>query len=116
MFTIERRGDVTIIVPTNDVERFDPSNLEDAAALATRPIRDQDGPMVVWDLSQVDYFGSSFLTLLLRCWRVVLLKGGQMALAGVSPRARELLHITSLDIVWPLYPTRAEAVESLQVD
>jgi anti-anti-sigma factor len=116
VFTIERRGGVTIISPTNDVERFDAVDLEDAADLVTHPIRGTRGPLVVWDLSQVDFFGSSFLTLLLRAWKVVLIGGGQMALAGVSPRAKELLHLTSLDMLWPLYKDRSEAIESLQAD
>jgi len=47
-------------------------------------------PLVV-DLSQVDYFGSVFLAVLLRCWKMVMAKGGTMALSGVSARARELL-------------------------
>lgn len=116
MFTIERRDGLTIISATNDVERFDSNDLEDAAALVTHPFRDEPGPLVLWDLSNVDYFGSSFLTLLLRSWKLIQVKGGQMALAGVSTRARELLHMTSLDILWPLYKDRAEAIESLQAD
>ena len=40
----------------------------------------------------------------------------QMVLAGVSDRARELLHLTSLDMVWPIYATRREAIEALEAD
>src|SRR5690606_9924059 len=80
------------------------------------PISQDAMPMVVVDLEGVDYFGSSFLSLLLRCWKAVLVKGGQMVLAGVSPRARELLRITSLDIVWPIYSDRSEALAALQSD
>jgi anti-anti-sigma factor len=69
---------------------------------------------VVIDLARVDYFGSAFLQLLLRCWNLVTkVKGGQMVLCRVSQRARELLHLTSLDIIWPIYATRAEAMEAL---
>ena len=39
-----------------------------------------------------------------------------MVLAGVSERARELLRITSLDMVWPIYTTRQEAMEALLAD
>ena len=42
--------------------------------------------------------------------------GGQMVLAGVSERARELLRITALDQIWPIYPGRREAIEALLVD
>ena len=36
-----------------------------------------------------------------------------MVLAGVSRRATELLHLTSLDMVWPIYADRREAIEAL---
>jgi len=116
LFTLERHGEVIIVVPTRMLESFDSSQLEDAADLLTDPLRSAIEPLVLVDLSEVDYFGSSFLTLLLRCWRVVQPKGGQMVLSGVSARARELLHLTSLDIVWPIYACRPEAIEALEAD
>jgi hypothetical protein len=39
-----------------------------------------------------------------------------MVLSGVSDRARELLHITSLDMVWPMYNDLREAIDALQAD
>jgi anti-anti-sigma factor len=71
---------------------------------------------VVFDLTAVDYFGSMFLALLLRCWKLVQSKGGEMVLAGVSDRAKELLRITALDMVWPMYGTPREAMEALLTD
>ncbi len=91
--------------------------LEDQAAeLIFDPIRRDAEPLIVFDLSQIDYFGSVFLGVLLRCWKMVQAKGGSMALACVSVRARELLHLTSLDFVWPIYESRREAVEALLAD
>ena len=37
----------------------------------------------------------------------------ELVLAGVSDRVRELLRLTSLDTLWALYATRAEALEAL---
>ncbi len=71
---------------------------------------------MVFDLSLVDYFGSMFLAMLLRCWKLVQARGGMMALAGVSARAKELLRLTSLDMVWPIYASRQEAMEALLAD
>ena len=76
------------------------------------PLRRQEMPLAVFDLSEVDYFGSMFLALLIRCWKLVSARGGMMALAGVSDRARELLRVTSLDMVWPIYANRREATFS----
>jgi len=116
VFTIERRGDLTVITANPVLESIAMGLEEQAADLIVEPLRHDPEPLLVFDLSQVDYFGSVFLGVLLRCWRLVQSKGGTMALAGVSVRARELLHLTSLDFVWPIYATRREAVEALIAD
>jgi anti-anti-sigma regulatory factor len=61
----------------------------------------------------VRYFGSAFITFLLRCHLPVKQTGGELVLAGVSARIRELLRTTQLDTLWALYDTRAEAIEAL---
>jgi len=112
-FTLERHGEITLIVGNSVLERLDPGLIDQATGVLLGLIRDQDNPLIVFDLEPVDFFGSSFLSLLLRCWKLVMVRGGQMALAGVSERARELLRITSLDMIWPIYASRREAIESL---
>jgi len=115
-FTIERHGDVTVITANAALERLAFGLEEQAAELILEPLKRQDNPMILFDLSQVDYFGSMFLALLIRCWKMVLGKGGSMALSGVTARTRELLRVTSLDIVWPIYDNRLEAMEALELD
>lgn len=115
-FTIEIHGELTLISATPALETLEFGLEEQAAAMIVEPLRHQENPLVVFDLSRVNYFGSMFLALLLRCWKLVQARGGMMALAGVSPHARELLRITSLDIVWPIYATRREAMEALLAD
>lgn len=115
-FTIERRGDLTVVTATPALESIAVGLEEQAAELIFDPIRNDAEPLIVFDLSQVDYFGSVFLGVLLRCWKMVQARGGTMALAGVSTRAKELLHLTSLDFVWAIYADRREAVEALLSD
>jgi len=107
---------VTLISATPALETLDFGLEEHAADLIMEPLRSQDGPLVVFDLSQVNYFGSMFLAVLLRCWKLALAQGGMMVLSGVSDHAKELLRITSLDMVWPMYATRREAMEALLAD
>jgi anti-anti-sigma factor len=114
--SIERHGDVTIMIPAPSLESVDPGLVEEAAELMLAPVRDDLEPLIVVDLSRVDYFGSTFLSVLLRCWKQSQAKGGLIVLAGVSKRARELLRVTSLDMVWPIYETRREAIEALEAD
>lgn len=116
VFTIERHGELFLFAATPALETLEFGLEEMAAELIIEPLRRQDAPLVVFDLSEVNYFGSVFLALLLRCWKVVQGKGGMMALAGVSDHARELLRLTSLDIVWPMYADRREAMDALLAD
>lgn len=115
-FMFERHGDVIVITANRALERLEFGLEEQAAELILKPLKRQENPLILFDLSQVDYFGSMFLALLIRCWKLVQSLGGSMALSGVSQRTRELLRITSLDMVWPIYDSRHEAMEALELD
>src|SRR5262245_33335385 len=116
VFTLERHGDLTIITATEALERMDFDIEEHVADMILKPLRRQENPLIVFDLSHADNFGSMFLALLIRCWKLALSQGGTMALSGVTDRARELLRVTALDTVWPIYDSRREAIEAMLLD
>lgn len=116
-FRIERHaGGILVIRPPEDVESLQWDLVESAAELVLDPIREQAVPLVVFELSEIDFFGSVFLSLLLRCWKIVATRSGTMALSGASDGARELLRLTALDTLWPIYDTLDEAIEMLNSD
>lgn len=115
-FTIERHGDVTVITATPALEKLAYRLEEQVADLILEPIRSEDNPLIVFDLSRVGNFGSMFLALLIRAWKLAVSHGGSMALSGVTERTRELLRVTSLDIVWPIYDNKNEAIAALELD
>jgi len=115
-FTMERHGDLFLYIATPALETIDAGLETQVAEVILSPLQRVAGPLVLFDLSAVNYFGSMFLTLLIRCWKLTSAKGGMMALTGVSPQAKELLHMTSLDMLWPIYTTRREAMEALLSD
>lgn len=112
-FTVRRHGEVVIIEASPALDGMASEMFDLVGPLVLDHLSGQVAPQVVVDLHRLDYFGSAFLGLLLKCWKTITDRGGQMVLAGVSPRARDLLHMTSLDVVWPIYDTSREAVESL---
>jgi anti-anti-sigma factor len=114
--TIERHGDVTVFVFAPPLDNIDAALVEDVADLLLGCLRGRGTPLVIFDLAALDYFGSSFIGLLLRCWKQITAKGGQVVLCCVSTRARDLLHITSLDMVWAMFETRREAIAALESD
>jgi anti-anti-sigma factor len=115
-FRIERHGDVAVITPSPEVESMSENLIQQAAQIVLAPLRTDPPAGLVIDLSQVNYFASSFLSFLLRCHMLVKKHGCEVVLAGASERARELLRLTALDTLWALYNTRAEALDALSAD
>lgn len=112
-FRIEWHGDCVIIVPAPNVEEMRWELVEQGADIVMAPLKTVSVPLVVFDLSEVGYFGSVFLSLLLRCHKFVRSRGGELVLCGASKMARELLGVTALDTIWAIYDTREEALEAL---
>ena len=81
--------------------------------LVLAPLKADPPSGLVIDLSKVKYFGSVFLSLLLR-WHTPMKKNGsEMVLAGVNDRIRELLRLTNLDTLWAIYDTPQQALTAL---
>jgi len=116
VFTLERHGDLTIITATEALERMDFDLEEQVADLILRPLRRQENPLIVFDLSQADNFGSMFLAVLIRCWKLALSQGGTMALSGVTERAGEFPRVTALDTGLPIYDFQREGIDALLLD
>lgn len=112
-FRIERHGTAIVISPAQTVEKLRWDLIEAAAEIVMEPIKNIPAPMVVFDLSGVNFFGSVFLSLLLRCHKLVRTRGGEMVLCGASPTAKELLSVTALDTLWALYDSRQEALDAV---
>jgi anti-sigma B factor antagonist len=69
-----------------------------------------DPPLLVVDLSGIEFFGSSFIETLFRLWSRMNGRGGRFALSGLSPYCREVIEVTKLDQLWPIYGTVDEAI------
>jgi anti-anti-sigma factor len=116
-FQIQRYGDVVVVVPSPEVESMSDMLVEEASQLVLAPLKTNPPSGVIIDLSTVNYFGSMFITFLLRLHVQLKKQGdGEVVLAGVSDRIRELLRMTQLDTLWALYDTRAEALGALGAD
>src|SRR5438094_7139850 len=115
-FRVERHGDVAVIIPASEVESMAENLIQQAAEIVLAPLRKDPPAGLVIDLSEVRFFGSVFISFLLKCHMFVKKHGSEVVLAGASERIRELLHLTALDTLWALYDTRAEALGALGSD
>jgi anti-anti-sigma factor len=112
-FQVKRHGDIAVIIPSPEVEQLAESLMQPAAQMLLAPFKDEPPSHLVVDLSAVRYFGSAFITFLLRCHLLAKQRGSELILAGVNSRIRELLKTTALDTIWALYETRQEAMDAI---
>ena len=115
-FRVQRHGDIAVITPAPEVESMPENLIHQAAEIVLAPLRKTPPAGMVIDLSQVKFFGSVFISFLLKCHMLAKRHGTEVVLAGASPRARELLHLTALDTLWALYDNLDEALEALESD
>jgi anti-anti-sigma factor len=66
---------------------------------------------IVIDLSELPYFGSTLLDLLVVLWRRVARREGRLILYKPSAVGREVLSAARLDQLWPVAQTRDEAFQ-----
>jgi anti-sigma B factor antagonist len=81
-------------------------------ANALAELLDQDERVVVVDLSEVRFLGSSGLAVLVNCY-VALEPGTALLIVASRREVRRAFAVTGLDGRLPLYPTREAAFASL---
>lgn len=81
-FRIERHGEIAIVIPTPKVEEMHEALIDQAARMVVTSLHEDPPSGIVIDLSQVNYFGSVFVSFLLRCHREAKKLGSEIVLAG----------------------------------
>jgi len=113
-FATERAGDTLIAFPGGNVRSLaGPEFSVDRAALVEE-IRDPEVRAVVVDFANVEYFGSLLLDTLCMAWKHARECGAGMVLCNVSPVGQEILRKAKLNVLWPVFPSREQAVEALR--
>jgi anti-sigma B factor antagonist len=111
--SFRRHGEVAVVGVSSAIEDLPSSAIETAAQVVLSPLKENPPSNVIVDLARVQFFTSEFISFLLRCHVIVKKHHGELVLAGVSPRVRELLRQTALDTLWAIYDNRTQALEAL---
>lgn len=111
--SFRRHGEVAVVGVSAAIEDLPASAIETAAQVVLSPLKENPPSNVIVDLAQVQFFTSEFISFLLRCHVIVKKHHGEMVLAGVSARVRELLRQTALDTLWAIYDSRGQALDAL---
>ncbi|MDA1015908.1 MAG: hypothetical protein O3A00_15810 [Planctomycetota bacterium] len=73
-----------------------------------------DPPLMVLDLSRIEYFGSAFIAFLIMISKKVRARpGGRFAVSGLTTFAEMALHTSKVDEVLTVFESTTDAVEAL---
>lgn len=114
MNRVIRESDVTVIELGPSYDSLDDEALSEFGGTVLDEAAHAEPPWVLLDLSGTSYIGSSFIELLVRAWKRLQQRGGALALCGVQPFCREVLNITRLDSLWPIYANRGDAIAAIK--
>ena len=108
-----RDGKVTIVVCGDEMKHLDEVNVAEIGQKLLQVAESLPYPLMILDLHATEFFGSSFIESLFRVWKKLNLKpAAKFGLAGLQPYCREVLEVTHLDRLWPLFDDREAAAEA----
>ena len=108
----EQRGDISILRLHG---RFATGQDSSYLRAKTEELKNAGGTKVLADFSQVSYIDSTGIGFLIGIYTSVLKNAdGRFVLANLNRRVRDVLELTRLANVIPIYPTEDAAMEALQ--
>lgn len=69
----------------------------------------------IYDLKKLECLNSAGLSLFIKVFKKIKIKGGKFALTNMTPRVEKILEITKLDTVFSTYDQLNEAVASFEI-
>jgi anti-sigma B factor antagonist len=100
--------------PSYDSVEFEP--LQKLSELLLGEVSRVERPLLVLDMAQTRYIDSMFIETVFRVWKRVKERRGAMALCCANDVCTEIVRITRLDDIWPIFRTRAEAIALVKAE
>jgi len=113
MVCVIRESDVTIICTGPSYAALEHQALQELGEVLLSEATHAAPPRLIVDMSETTFAGSSFIELLVRAWKRIQNRHGTMALCALHPFCHEVLSVSRLDTIWPIYANRAEALNAL---
>ena len=115
MAKIFKHSGLTIVEVDSEYDSLAVAQLEELGVLLLEAARQAEPPIMLLDLSETQYIGSSFLGVLMRVWKRLRDRHGRLALCDANDVCGDVLRASKLDTIWDVFSDRATAVKELGV-
>ncbi len=114
IFKVEADGPTLVIAPLVEGCGFRYQQLHIEANSLQRKFETKQFTNLVMDLSNMNYFGSELIGVLIRLARTATNGNGRAALCGPSPKMLEVLDGMRLKKLWPIFASRDDALKHVK--
>jgi anti-anti-sigma factor len=111
VFKVDADGPTLIVIPVVEGSGFRYQQLHVEANALQRKFETRQFANLVVDLSNLNYFGSELIGVLIRLARTVTNVDGRVAICGPSPKMLEVLESMRLTKLWPIFASRDDAMK-----
>jgi anti-sigma B factor antagonist len=114
--SVVKEGNVTVVIFGSGQRHLSEIGLEAIQTQLVGVAETARPPRLVLDMAATEFFGSSFIEVLFKVWRELNTQPeAKFAISGLQDHCREVLEITNLYKLWPIFVTRSEAVAATSV-
>lgn len=114
LFRFSQQGDVLVVMPLRGISSLAEEKVqEELAGLFHRTDADHIRH-VVFDLSRVDYFGSSMLEAMRIIWKQIRENDGQLGICHLSSVAREIVHLARFDEIFVVGDAVSDTISAVR--
>jgi anti-anti-sigma factor len=110
VFVREFCGTALVLNPTGSLGNLHEAEIAQETLELLDFIIHSEHTNLIIDLRNADQLGTVVLGSVVRLWKRVAQRGGRLALCNVSENVVQVLRVTKLHAVWPIYATREEAL------
>lgn len=113
LFELQSEGQILVMVLLEDVSSLNEERLHSELGRVLAQFEASQLKHVVLDLERAGCFSSLMLWAMNSLWQRARARGGAMAICNVSPLGREVLEVSHLNRLWPICPSRQEALAAV---
>ena len=113
LFEVERQDDTMILKPLRNLGEFVMLELQEETDLILESCKQDQVSKLLIDLCETDYLESTALGFLVALHKRVTENQGRMACCRPSRHELQILEITNLNEIIPIFDTREDALEAL---